>query len=136
VRALVSDLRLICGALRPPTIDNLGLGSALQSYAHEWRKRNGIQLTLDLDPDLGRLPGATELSILRIVQEGPNNVRKHAAARTVAISLAHIDPRRLMLTMADDGRGLAADSDLADLSAQGHYGILGITERVALLGGQ
>lgn len=70
------------------------------------------------------------------MQEGPNNVRKHAAARTVAISLAHIDPRRLMLTMADDGRGLAADSDLADLSAQGHYSILGITERVALLGGQ
>lgn len=136
VRELVGDLRRICGALRPPTIDSLGLGSALQSYAYEWRKRTGIQLTLDLEPDLGRLPEATELSIFRIVQEGLNNVRKHAAARTVTISLAHIDPRRLMLTIADDGRGLPADFDLAALSAQGHYGILGITERVALLGGR
>ncbi len=136
VRELVGDLRHICGALRPPTIDSLGLGSALQSYAHEWRRRTGIELTLNLDPNLGRLPEATELSIFRIVQEGLNNVRKHAAATTVTISLAHTSPRRLMLTIADDGRGLGADFDLADLSTQGHYGVLGVTERVALLGGQ
>lgn len=136
VHALVSDLRHICGTLRPPTIDSLGLGSALQSYAHEWRRRTGIELTLNLDPNLGRLPEATELSLFRIVQEGLNNVRKHAGAKAVTINLTHTSPRRVMLTIADDGRGLAADFDLANLSAQGHYGVLGITERVALLGGQ
>ena len=41
-----------------------------------------------------------------------------------------------MLSIADDGRGLPKDFDLAQLSSQGHYGVLGITERVALLGGQ
>ncbi len=136
VRDLVGDLRHICGALRPPTIDSLGLGSALQSYTHEWSKRTGIRVALDLDPNLGRLPEATELSIFRIVQEGLNNVRKHAAAGTVEIRLEHTSPRRLMLAIADDGRGLAADFDLASLSAEGHYGVLGITERVALLGGR
>jgi signal transduction histidine kinase len=136
VRDLVGDLRHICGTLRPPTIDSLGLGSALQSYTHEWSKRTGIRVALDLDPNLGRLPESTELSIFRIVQEGLNNVRKHAAASTVEICLEHTSPRRLMLAIADDGCGLAADFDLARLSAEGHYGVLGITERVALLGGR
>ena len=136
VRDLVGDLRHICGALRPPAIDSLGLGSALQSYTHEWSKSTGTPITLSLDPNLGRLPEATELSIFRIVQEGLNNVRKHATAATVDIRLEHTSPRRLVLAIADDGRGLADDFDLAKLSAEGHYGVLGITERVALLGGQ
>ena len=136
VRDLVGDLRHICSTLRPPTIDSLGLGSALQSYVHEWGKRTGIHATLNLDPNLGRLPEATELSIFRIVQEGLTNVRKHAAANVVEINLAHTSPRRLMLSIADDGRGLPAGFDLARLPAEGHYGVLGITERVALLGGR
>ena len=83
-----------------------------------------------------RLPEAIELSIFRIVQEGLNNVRKHAAASSVEIRLAHTSPRTLMLSVADDGRGLAEDFDLGTLSASGHYGLLGISERVALLGGR
>jgi signal transduction histidine kinase len=136
VRELVGDLRHICGALRPPTIDSLGLGSALQSFAYEWSKRTSIQVTLQLDPNLGRLPESTELSIFRIVQEGLNNVRKHAAANSVSISLEHTSPRRLMLSIADNGCGLPTNFDLARLPAEGHYGVLGITERVALLGGR
>ena len=59
-----------------------------------------------------------------------------ATAATVDIRLEHTSPRRLVLAIADDGTGLADDFDLAKLSAEGHYGVLGITERVALLGGQ
>jgi signal transduction histidine kinase len=136
VRAVIGDLRHICGTLRPPTIDSLGLGPALQSYTYEWSKRTGIAADLKLDPDLGRLPESTELTIFRIVQEGLNNVRKHASASAAEVRLEHTSPRRLMLEIADDGRGLPADFDLSRLSAEGHYGVLGITERVALLGGQ
>jgi signal transduction histidine kinase len=136
VRDVIRDLRQICGSLRPPTIDSLGLGSALQSYTYDWSKRTGILVTLKLDPGLGRLAESIELSIFRIVQEGLNNVRKHAAARTAEIRVEYTSPRRLMLSIADDGRGLPADFDLSRLQADGHYGVLGITERVALLGGQ
>ena len=136
IRTLVDDLRHICGNLRPPTIDSLGLGAALQSFTHEWTKRTGIPVTLDLDANLGRLPEAIELSIFRIVQEGLNNVRKHAHASGVQVSLRHTSPRKLMISIADDGQGLADDFDLAALSAAGHYGLLGISERVALLGGR
>jgi signal transduction histidine kinase len=136
IRELVDDLRHICGSLRPPTIDSLGLGSALQSYTRDWSSRTGIPVTLDLDPRLGRLPETTELSIFRIVQEGLNNVRKHASASAVEIRLEHTSPRALMISISDDGQGLPDDFDLSALSGEGHYGLLGISERVALLGGR
>ncbi len=136
IRVLVDDLRHICGNLRPPTIDSLGLGAALQSYTHEWARRTGISVTLDLDANLGRLPEDIELSIFRIVQEGLSNVRKHAHASAVQVCLRHTSPRTLMISIADNGQGLADDFDLSALPTEGHYGLLGISERVALLGGR
>jgi signal transduction histidine kinase len=113
----------------------LGLGAALQSYTRDWQERTGVDVTLNLDKNLGRLPEAIELSVFRIVQEGLSNVRRHAQASRVTISLAHTSPRNLMVSIADNGSGLAEGFDLSILSAQGHYGLLGISERVALLGG-
>jgi len=136
IRLLVEDLRRICGNLRPPTIDSLGLGAALQSYARDWSDRTGISVTLDLPTNVGRLPEAIELSIFRIVQEGLNNVRKHAQASAVEICLKHTSPRMLFCSIADNGQGLATDFNLAALSADGHYGLLGVSERVALFGGR
>jgi len=136
IRVLVEDLRRICGNLRPPTIDSLGLGAALQSFTQDWSERTGVQVNLDLDPNLGRLPEALELSIFRIVQEGLSNVRKHAQASRVQISLRHTSPRMLMISIGDDGLGFPEDFDLKSVSANGHYGLLGISERVALLGGR
>jgi signal transduction histidine kinase len=136
IRILVGDLRRICGDLRPPTIDSLGLGAAIQSYTRDWAERTGISLTLDLDSGLGRLPEAIELSIFRIVQEGLRNVRKHADAGAAQVCLRHTSPRALMVSIADDGQGLAPGFDLSKLSTEGHYGLLGISERVALLGGR
>ena len=93
IRELIDSLRRICGNLRPPTIDSLGLGAALQSYTREWSARTGIQVIMNLDANLGRLPEATELSIFRIVQEGLNNVWRHAEATRVQIDLEHTSPR-------------------------------------------
>lgn len=136
IRLLVDDLRRICGILRPPTIDSLGLGAALQSYARDWSERTGIGVTLDLPDHLGRLPEAIELSIFRIVQEGLSNVRKHAGASAVQICLQHTSPRMLLVTISDNGQGLADNFDMGLLSTKGHYGLLGISERIALLGGR
>lgn len=136
IRTLVDDLRRICGDLRPPTIDSLGLGAALQSYTHDWRVRTDIDITLDLPPNLARLPETLELSIFRIVQEGLSNVRKHAHAHAVKVCLKHTSPRMLMISISDNGRGLTQGFDLSALSGKGHYGLLGISERVALLGGR
>jgi signal transduction histidine kinase len=136
VRALVDDVRRICRNLRPPTIDSLGLGAALQSFVRDWSQRSGIAVTLTIDPSIQRLPEELELSIFRIVQEGLANVRKHAQAHSVNINLTSTSLRSLGITIADDGHGIRNDFDLATLAQSGHYGLLGISERVALLRGK
>ncbi len=136
IRTFVNDLRRICEDLRPPAIDSLGLGVALESYTEDWSERTGIGISLELDANLGRLPETVELSIFRIIQEGLNNVRKHTQADTVHICLQHTSPRMLHISIADNGPGIAEGFDLSALAMQGHYGLLGISERVALLGGR
>ena len=135
IRHVVSELRQVCSDLRPPTIDHHGLSGAIDSLAHEWAERNDIQLYLEIDPALGRLPEMIELSVFRIVQEGLSNVRKHAAAQHVRLSLQRTSSASLLVRLEDDGRGLAAPVDLASFSVSKHFGLVGISERVALLGG-
>jgi signal transduction histidine kinase len=135
VRKLIGDLRLICSDLRPPTIDSLGLGSAIISYTNEWSARTQISITLDIDASLIRMPESTELSIFRIIQESLHNIEKHAQATGVQIQLKNTSPRTIMITIQDDGIGLPNNFDLSTLANRHHYGMLGISERVALMGG-
>ena len=135
IRKLVGELRQMCSDLRPPTIDHHGLAAAIDSLAHEWADRNGIELQLEIDPALGRLPEKIELSVFRIVQEGLNNIRKHAAATHVRLSLQWTSSANLLVRLEDDGLGLSIPTDLASLSVNKHFGLVGISERVALLGG-
>jgi signal transduction histidine kinase len=135
IRNVVGELRQMCSDLRPPTIDHHGLSAAIDSLAHQWAVRNDIQLQLEIDPELGRLPETIELSVFRIVQEGLNNIRKHAAAQNVRLSLQRTSSTNLLVHLEDDGKGLAVPADLASLSVGKHFGLVGISERVALLGG-
>lgn len=136
IRELVDSLRQICGELRPPTIDSLGLGAALQSHTRQWSARTGIEVSLHLDEALGRLPESKELSIFRIVQESLNNIWRHAQATRVQVSLQYTSLRTLLIQVQDNGLGLEKDFDLNSLVSKGHYGLVGISERVVLLGGR
>ncbi len=136
IRLLVEGLRRICGNLRPLTIDSLGLGAALQSLSRDWSGRTGIPVEVNIDSALGRFPEAVELSLFRIVQEGLNNVWRHAHASKVLITVQHTAPRTLSVLVQDNGIGLDENIDLSSLSDSGHFGLVGISERVALLGGR
>jgi signal transduction histidine kinase len=136
VRNMVKELRRICGRLRPPTIDSFGLGATLQSYTQSWSERTGIEVDLQIDDKIGRLTEELELSIFRIIQESLNNAAKHAHASLVSVSVKLLNPRMLQLLISDNGIGFVEAFDLGQLSNAGHYGILGITERVALFGGR
>lgn len=135
IRDVVSGLRQICSDLRPPTIDHHGLSAAIDSMAHDWSERSSIPIQVEIDPALGRLPETIELSVFRIVQEGLNNIRKHAAASHVRLSVQRTPSASLLVRLEDDGHGLAVPADLASLSSNKHFGLVGISERVALLGG-
>ncbi|MDW8327872.1 MAG: ATP-binding cassette domain-containing protein [Anaerolineales bacterium] len=135
LRQAISSLRQMCSDLRPPTIDSHGLSAAIRSLAHQWSEQHGIPVDLEVDPDLGRLPEAIELSVFRIIQEGLSNVRKHAFATRVSLTLRRTHTASLFVQLADNGQGLQAPINLASLSEQKHFGLVGISERVSLLGG-
>ena len=135
IRELIENLRDTCRELRPPTIDALGLGAAITSFANEWSAKHNINLQIEIGANLIRMPEATELSIYRIVQEALRNIDKHSNATRASLHLWHNSSRSIMLTIIDDGIGLPKNFTLSTLAKQGHFGLLGISERVALLGG-
>jgi len=136
IRGMIDELRNICGTLRPPTIDSLGLNAAIQSFAQDWSKRTGIKIQLDLDPEIGRISETIELSIYRIVQESLSNIHKHSSANKANIILRRSSPRALMISIEDNGEGIDESIAVSSFSKEGHYGLVGIEERVALLGGR
>jgi signal transduction histidine kinase len=135
IRSVIANLRHVSSDLRPPTIDNHGLPAAIRSLASQWSKRSGIQVNLNIDPELGRLPEPIELSVFRIVQEGLRNVRNHAIATRVHLSLERTPTASLLMRLVDDGQGMDAPLDLAALTERKHFGLVGISERVSLLDG-
>ncbi len=135
IRQMVGSLRLLCSDLRPPTIDHHGLSAAIRSLTSQWSEQTGIPVKLEIDPALGRLPETIELSVFRIIQEGLSNVRKHAEATRVNLSLWRTPAASLMVCLSDNGRGMDKPLNLAALTEQKHFGLVGISERVSLLGG-
>ncbi len=135
LRELVGSLRQICSDLRPPTIDHHGLSAAIRSLTSQWAEQTGIQVELDMDPALGRLSETIELSVFRIIQEGLSNVRKHANATRVKLSFQRTPTASLLVQWVDNGLGMSEPVDLAALIEQKHFGLVGISERVSLLGG-
>jgi signal transduction histidine kinase/streptogramin lyase len=76
------------------------------------------------------LPPGTEQEILRVVQEAIHNVKKHAGARNLSVQLEY-GPQQIALDVRDDGQGFQVDGS----SAPGHYGLTGMRERAAVIGG-
>ena len=125
----VKTVRRLSTELRPQILDDLGLRAAL-----EWLSQNVSQrgLHVDLDWDLTGFPLQDEArtAFFRISQEALNNVVRHAKARKVRMKLA-FDGRELCLRVSDDGQGFKMGESLLD-----NLGLLGMKERISLLGGQ
>ncbi len=136
IRGLLTELRGVCSELRPPMLDTLGLAAAIRALAEEWSAQHRVEVRLDLLPDsaLQSLPGEVSVNLYRIAQEALTNIARHAQAQRVDIALT-LEAGRLTMTIADDGRGFALPADLHALAAQGHYGLVGLQERVNLIGG-
>jgi signal transduction histidine kinase len=105
----------------------------VEAHARRVAADSGFALDADIPPsarDL-RLDGEAEAQVYRIVQEAFTNVRKHAAARRVRLSMA-VAGGWLAMTIDDDGRGLAAEAPATDVP---HYGLRTMHERAAAIGG-
>lgn len=138
VRRMIADLR-------PPVLDDLGLAPALRRLGDELRERAEVDVAFEVSGLRGRLPPQIENTLFRIAQEALTNIRKHAQAQHAVISL-QVERERVTLVVKDDGVGLRSRRDQARrrgdvllpggwVVLRGHYGLVGMQERAALLGG-
>jgi two-component system CheB/CheR fusion protein len=121
--------------LRPPALDQLGLHGAISSLADEFSTASGIRVALHLGlQDTDRFPDGIESALYRVVQESLTNVWKHASAKTVSVILER-DRDALRMIVEDDGQGFDADGAAGDAPVRGRFGLLGMRERLGLVGG-
>ncbi|WDT93324.1 HAMP domain-containing protein [Thermoleophilum album] len=129
-RAVLKDtlhgVRRILAELRPESLEELGLGSALMNLARRVTAASGIEVRVDLPPTVPRLPRDVELVVFRTAQEALTNVLKHSEARSATVTL-DVDDSGVRLQVDDDGRGIAP-------GASGR-GTVGMAERAFAIGG-
>ncbi len=122
--------RRIVENLRPSLLDNLGLATALQTYAGEFGRVTGLDCETLIDGDVDAAGPMQAIAVFRIVQESLNNIAKYAHARSVIVHLAR-EGAMLSLEIIDDGVGIDDEA----VSKPKSHGLLGMRERALLLGG-
>lgn len=130
----VAGMRRFSRDLRPPTLDELGLSSALDQLIAEVEERSGPEAALHVSGPARRLPIETELAVFRIGQAALHNVELHASARSVMMEL-RFETDRVHLEITDDGSGFHPPRNLGELPTAGKLGLLGMHERAQLVGG-
>jgi signal transduction histidine kinase len=127
----VEDVRRVVHDLRPPALDELGLLGAVGQQVQRFRRiepgAQGLDVQLDVPPELPVLPAAVEVAAYRIVSEALTNVARHAGARTACVRIRCCGAA-LELEVADDGRGIE------DGAPRG-VGTASMRERAGELGG-
>ena len=128
-------MRALALELRPPELDDVGLESALETYVKDWSARYDISVEFAMTGKPGRpLPMEVASTLYRIVQEALTNVAKHAAATDVSVTaIRHDDEIRLVVE--DDGRGFDIESWGKRALGERRFGLAGMRERAALVGG-
>ena len=128
LRSGLDDVRALIVDLRPPVVD-VGLASAIAERARQLEERHSIAADVKVDGIDDRLTAPARASVLRILQEALQNVRKHAAASRVSIGLEGD-----ALVIADNGRGF--DLMRVASGASRNFGLQFMRERAELMGAQ
>jgi len=131
---VLQEVHNVIADLRPSILDNLGLVPALRGHARAFEERTGIQTQLIVQGKATRLRPEVETTVFRIVQESLTNVVRHAAAHSVLVQVVFGDDG-LALSVHDDGQGFDVGRALAGEDGRAAWGLLGIHERAALVGG-
>jgi PAS domain S-box-containing protein len=137
VRKMAEEIRTLSYLLHPPLLDESGLGSAVRWYAEGFQKRSSIQLSVDIAPDLDRLPAEVETALFRVVQESLTNVHRYSGSPNAEIRIS-ADGGQVKLEVIDHGGGLQMEATRLplDSAASLGVGIPGMRERLRQLGGQ
>lgn len=137
VNQVSGELRTISYLLHPPLLDEMGLESALRWYVEGFAKRSGIQVSLDLACEFGRLSADLETAVFRVIQECLTNIHRHSDSSTAAIRLYQFSGK-LVLQVRDHGKGIATEklSKIASSAGVTGVGLRGIRERIKDFNGE
>ncbi len=127
----INAVRELAYGLRPPVLDDLGIGSALESLLRETENKSGIKCRLLLHAQTEDFSPALSTAIYRITQEALTNILRHSKATEATVRIKSEDSA-LILTISDNGVGFHPESAETQVS----LGIAGMKERAVLLGGE
>ncbi len=129
----LDELRHLIADLRPSHLDDLGLASTLRWYAKELSSRLPLEINVEIAGAEYPLNAAIRIALFRIAQEALNNVIKHSGSKQAMVRL-QFNQHEVTLCVEDEGRGF--DTSQPAQSQRPSWGLLGMQERVTLLGGQ
>ena len=130
----IGEVREISYNLRPYLLENLGLTKAVKSLLNKIAETGQIKIKIKLDDVDDLFEPDAEMSVYRIIQENLTNILKHAEATEAQVLLKKSE-RNLTILISDDGKGFDINAANNKINDKGGFGLLGISERVKVLGG-
>ena len=132
----IGDTRTLSHLLHPPLLDEAGFGTAARWFVEGFGSRSKIATTLEMPPNLHRLPSEIEIALFRILQEALTNVHRHSGSKKVAVRLL-LDESTVSLIVEDHGKGISRDvlARFAESGTNVGVGLSGMRERAKELGG-
>jgi signal transduction histidine kinase len=131
---MIHRVREFSQNLRPSVLDDLGLLPTLEELTSDMNRQAGIKAEFKVSGQKRRLSSEAELTLFRIVQEALSNVRRHSQATQVTTTIELADSA-VRMTVEDNGIGFRPPKLTDDLRAEDGLGLIGMHERVRLLGG-
>ena len=122
----------IAANLRPVVLDELGLVTALRDLVEEFSERTKVECELSVHPADLSVDNGLATPLYRMVQESLTNVARHAQATEVIVSLHRDSSGKIILDVNDNGKGF----NNVDQSMRRSFGLIGMRERAAMLGGE
>jgi signal transduction histidine kinase len=135
VHAVDRGLRHMVHSLESPGVTRRPLDEALRRETEAFEEETDVQPDLVVRGDVTTLTDSQRIAIIRIVQESLTNIREHAHASRVSVAVM-AGPSEITVEVNDDGRGFDVDRTLVRSARAGRLGLLGMSERVRLLGGR
>ncbi|HET9102800.1 MAG TPA: ATP-binding protein [Solirubrobacteraceae bacterium] len=133
--ALDGDLRRLSSAVQSPFLVPGSLAEALRELAERFASRTEIEPEIMISGGLSHLTDSQQITLLALVREALSNIRKHARARAIQIAVS-ADDRGAHVEIRDDGDGFDPEAMLVRAARAGRLGLVGMHERVRMLGGR
>lgn len=133
--ALEEELRELTQTLEPTSIARRPLDASLAGQAEAFGRQHGITVSVETAGDLEGLTPSQRIALVRVVHEALTNARDHGGATDVRVAVRG-DRRAVTARVTDNGCGFDVASALAAAAGKGRLGLVGMSERVRLLGGR